>query len=364
MRPIRILALAVPALAIATSTVPATAAVAAQTAPGRAARPALTGVTWHNLTLLNGWQSSSDGARTPAWAVSNGIVYLSGIIKQPPSGTSPVVAQLPSGARPTMTQYAQIAAYHTFSGYLTISPGGVITVGSQQYVNEKTATSLGGVSFPAAATARHKLTLVNGWQAAPGQGAPAYTVAGGMVHLSGDLKHTGTGTSNVFASLPAGTWPAHNQYIEVFTQGGITGELVVGSNGKLTAHWGLSGIRTSLASATFPLASTAIKTLPLRNGWKPAAASLGTGNPGYSQVAGVVCLSGALNGATATSSTFAALPTSIRPQHTVVLIADIKNGAGAMIGLGSTGLNTIDASDGLSAKQLTSLASVCYPINS
>ncbi len=54
-------------------------------------------------------------------------------------------------------------------------------------------TSLAGVSFPAATTAEHKLSLLNGWQSSPpgyGTGDPAYTVIGGVVHLAGAVHRS------------------------------------------------------------------------------------------------------------------------------------------------------------------------------
>jgi hypothetical protein len=43
----------------------------------------ITGVTWHKLALIHGWQpgqSHFTGTGSPAWAVQNGVVYLSGSI--------------------------------------------------------------------------------------------------------------------------------------------------------------------------------------------------------------------------------------------------------------------------------------------
>ena len=364
MSPFRILALALPAAAIAAIAAPVAVASAAPAA-GQVRAPRAGGLTWHSLKLLNGWQiDSAMGSRSPSWAISGGIVYLGGVIMQStPGGTT--FAQLPVGARPTMTQDAEVPAGGTsLNGYVIVSPTGALSVGPQEYAAERQAVSLAGVSFPVAATIRHKLVLASGWQTVAGGGAPAYTVVGGLVHLSGDFRHSGTGTSTVFATLPHAEAPAHNQYAEVYTQGGITGELVVGSNGNLSVQWGKSLVRTSLASATFPLAGTRLTKLTLSNNWKPAAAALGTGIPSYALSGGIVCLSGAItNSKTTAPMAFATLPPAIRPLHTVFTIADIKNGSGALIGVSLAGQTLIDSSSPTFARLMTSLASVCYPVS-
>ena len=74
----------VAAAALATVGVTAGAGSAsAATVQPTAAR--VTGVTWHQLTPINGWvsgQSQFAGDGVPAWAVRNGVVYLSGSVAQ------------------------------------------------------------------------------------------------------------------------------------------------------------------------------------------------------------------------------------------------------------------------------------------
>src|SRR5260370_42447214 len=52
---------------------------------GTGARPAVTTFTWHKLTLLNGWKSSPSPHHSgdPSYAVSAGVVYLSGALDLP-----------------------------------------------------------------------------------------------------------------------------------------------------------------------------------------------------------------------------------------------------------------------------------------
>jgi hypothetical protein len=58
-------------------------------------------IRWHSLHLLNGWTAlSAKYYGNPSYAVSNGVLYLSGILSAPKSGL-PEIAVLPKGARPT-----------------------------------------------------------------------------------------------------------------------------------------------------------------------------------------------------------------------------------------------------------------------
>src|SRR5713226_296062 len=60
----------------------------ASAATAQPAAPAVTGVTWHQLTPINGWHSGQADydSGNPAWTVQNGVVYLSGSVYQA-SGT-------------------------------------------------------------------------------------------------------------------------------------------------------------------------------------------------------------------------------------------------------------------------------------
>src|SRR5262249_28697291 len=74
------------------------AALAAGAAQGRA--PAAVTVTWHELNLVNGWVSSQGdwNSGDPSYAISGGVVYLSGSLHGGISHS--VFAVLPKAARP------------------------------------------------------------------------------------------------------------------------------------------------------------------------------------------------------------------------------------------------------------------------
>ena len=106
MKPTRALAAGLAAMTISITAPTGTLGGTAQAAePATAVRsatvPSSTGVTWHKLTLLNGWHPAQEtpGTGTPSWAVKNGIVYLSGGLTQPVAGPDQF-ATLPAAARP------------------------------------------------------------------------------------------------------------------------------------------------------------------------------------------------------------------------------------------------------------------------
>src|SRR5215471_8507531 len=146
-RPIRAVlaaaAVAATALVALTATTAGTAASAATVQPSKA----LTGLTWHPLTLINGWQSGqSYSTGNPAWAVKNGIVYLSGSLTQP--GATPTsndeFAVLPPAARPSANRQMYLVAYtlNATQGFIGVLPGGALTASSPNPSDAQGFTSL------------------------------------------------------------------------------------------------------------------------------------------------------------------------------------------------------------------------------
>src|SRR5215469_5843377 len=86
------------------------------------------GLTWHKLRLLNGWKSAESiwGTGDPAYAVSHGVVYLSGSAFQA-SGSNAALAVLPKIARPASWQYITVYTFGGTSGFLRIQPNGVVS---------------------------------------------------------------------------------------------------------------------------------------------------------------------------------------------------------------------------------------------
>ena len=353
------------------------AAMPATHHPGDTARrpaTAVTGLTWHPLTLINGWQSDQGqfDSGNPAWAVKNGIVYLSGAVHQP--GSTPLsnseFAVLPAAARPAHQQNVTVFTDGGTFGALDIFQDGEMYVHSPLVADGQAYSSLAGVSFPAATTATHTLSLLNGWQGnAFGDGDPAYTVTGGVVHLTGDLHQPSSGTNDEFAVLPAAARPAHTLYLNVDTYGNTTGVLNILPDGVMEAYQG-NGVNvssqdfTSLAGVSFPAATTATQPLSLLNGWQSSQSAFGTGDPAYTVTGGVVHLSGSMNQPSAGSTEFTVLPPAARPAHDLWIMTYTDNGAVGALEIQTDGEVDAYNSTGNAAQQYTSLAGIAYPVNS
>ena len=277
---------------------------------------------WQPLQLANGWQSQQNvwDSGDPAYCIDGGVVYLSGSLAHPGTSGS-YFAQLPPQARPASNVYLTVYTYAGASGVLYINANGTMyAMGSAA----SSFTSLAGVSFTAASTAITPISLENGWQSSQSQwstGDPSYYVSGGMVHLSGSVYRPGAFISAEIGVLPPGARPAQNEVMSVYGYGGATVVLVVWTDGSVAVGGGPSAQFTSLAGATFAIASPGGQPvgqpLPLENGWKSGQDVTQAGQPRYSIVNGVVYLDGAIfnNG----TGAFAVLPPEARPAHTLYL---------------------------------------------
>jgi len=110
-------------------------------------------LTEHALSLRNKWQSADPGNRTgrPQYAVSQGIVYLSGSLHQP-SGTNTLFAYLPKGARPGHVMYISIyVSQGAPGGVLQLFPNGAMVVYSSNPQSARDFSSLASISFPVGA---------------------------------------------------------------------------------------------------------------------------------------------------------------------------------------------------------------------
>jgi len=114
-----------------------------------------TKITWHHLKLINGWKSAQkeygENWGYPSYAISNGVVYLSGAISNSAGPNNEAVAVLPRGYRPsTMATFAVAGASvlegDSDDGSVFVFPDGGITTGLAS-VDSTAFTSLTGVTF-------------------------------------------------------------------------------------------------------------------------------------------------------------------------------------------------------------------------
>ena len=114
-------------------------------------QPRASSFTWHRLTLLNGFRSySSSFFGVPAYAISNGVLYLRGVVAGPRVIPDPEFARLPAGARPANNLY--IICYNfggagsNLTDHISISPNGDMAVISGSGL--PVTPSLAAISFP------------------------------------------------------------------------------------------------------------------------------------------------------------------------------------------------------------------------
>jgi hypothetical protein len=351
------------AAAIAAALVALTAAFGGAPASASTAHASST-VSWHALSLLNGWRSDQGqrNSGNPSWAVKGGVVYLSGSLHQP-SGSRYEFTVLPPAARPADRTVVTVYTANGTSGYLDIGPDGqvsVYTMAPNTAQDARGYTSLAGVSFLAASTAVHPLSLLNSWQGV--FAAPAYRLAGGIVHLDGSLHQSAPGSAE-FAVLPAGARPARVLYLTVYTDGGPA-VLMISPDGEMQAYQGKAWSFTSLTGVSFRTATTGAHKLNLRNGWQSGQPGYGTGDPVYTVAGGVVHLSGSLLQSAETSLEFAVLPRTARPRHNLWITTYTFGGAVGALLIKPSGVMEAFNHTGNAAQSYTSLAGIAYPLGS
>jgi hypothetical protein len=209
----------------------------------------------HKLALRNGWHSDQPVYATgdPSYAVSGGVVYLSGSVA---GGTKPAFTVLPKAARPARRLYIQVYTLNGSRGWLLILPNGQVRASGLLAADY---TSLAGVSFPVASTKWHPFALEGGWSstaAAKGTAAPAYAVINGVVYLNGTMAQAYSGFG-LWTNLPAAAQASHLLEIEVDTSGGTGGDLGITSSAGLIIGAPFTNAQafTSLAGVAYPHSS-------------------------------------------------------------------------------------------------------------
>jgi hypothetical protein len=110
-------------------------------------------VTFHGLSLVNGWQSENvnDGTGNPRVGLLNGVVYLKGSLAQPTPGSS-LVTQLPSAYRPVDTMLINVWTSGGIAGTLEITAAGQMFLSSGTSCGSgdtaQCFTSLASISWP------------------------------------------------------------------------------------------------------------------------------------------------------------------------------------------------------------------------
>jgi hypothetical protein len=104
-----------------------------------------TKITSHWLHLINNWTTDGTSTGHPSYAVSGGVVYVSGGMHQT-TGSKREFAFLPKAARPTHTLWIGVFSEAAMGGaFLEVTPAGAMFISGP---DAQFFSSLSGVSFP------------------------------------------------------------------------------------------------------------------------------------------------------------------------------------------------------------------------
>jgi len=325
--------------------------------PALAAAPP--GATFTKLTLLNGWNTYS-GSASPAITDISGIVYFKGAISTSSSNTNNVAFVLPPGFRPAKYVNVPVDMCGATGGELNIAPTGVTEVISGGANSSATCfTSLDGASFALSPKSFTALKLQPGWTEFDNLFRKAAArVAGGFVHLEGEIKTAGTKPAAF--TLPAKFRPSKNVDVLINLCTGSIGGLHITPGGAVTVqpegtgNFWMAQCGTSLEGASYALSPKSFTALTLQNGWMNAPS--GTANAAVRNISGIVHFRGAIwtNG---TNADPFVLPAGFRPAKNVYIPVDLCNGNNGRLYILPDGVVTVEAENGdfSQAQCLTSL---------
>jgi hypothetical protein len=243
-------------------------------AAGAPAAHAGTGCTWAPITLQNGWHSEQGAYDTGDPSVcleDDGMVYLSGSVAASSGTLTSEFGVLPPWDWPTRNLYFDVYTLNGSQGVLRIDTDGTMYAyggGANGY------TSLAGVSYPDPAITQTDIPLENGWESADSlysTGDPAYSVTGGIVHLSGSLwrpagSPVGVPYGGDAGVLPSQAVPSDSCFDALtYTYGGSMQRLGI-QQSTGTMFDALDYRYTSLAGINFPTGQTAWQPMTLLNG--------------------------------------------------------------------------------------------------
>jgi hypothetical protein len=316
-------------------------------------------VTLTKLTLLHGW-STYGGSAAPAIADISGTVYFKGAISTSSTNTNDVAFVLPKGFRPAKYVVVPVDMCDATSGELNIAPTGVTQVISQGANSNATCfTSLDGVSFALSAKSFTALKLQPGWTEFDNLfRKAAVRVAGGFVHLQGEIKTAGTKPAAF--TLPAGSRPSKHVDVLINLCTGSIGRLDIAPSGAVsvepegTGDWWMVKCGVSLEGVSFALSPASFTALTLQNGWTNAPR--GTANAAVRDISGIVHLRGAISTSGTNAEPFV-LPAGFRPAKFVYIAVDLCNGNNGRLDIQPDGVVTVQAenNDFTQAQCFTSL---------
>ena len=269
------------------------------------------------LVLVNGWTDASFGTSHASVELQNNIVQFRGAIN---GGTSAIVATLAAGFAPETAVYIPVDICNAHKGRLFIQPNGVVQVQTEtSFSDAQCFTSLDGASFALSPTGFSNLTLENGWTGAPFYTSnPAFKNVAGVVRFKGAMATSGT--SNVPFTIPSGSRPSKDVYVEVDLCDAAQGRLHITPAGAVTVEsesgFAAAQCFTSLDGVFYLLTPGGIRALTPIHGW--TGGPFKTASPQAVNSFGLVLFKGAV-ATTGTNIVAFTLPTSFRPVTSVYL---------------------------------------------
>jgi len=224
---------------------------------------------------------------------------------------------------------------------------------------------IGAASAQAATTtvpAYTTLKLVNGWTSyGSGLATPAVANIGGIVHLKGGMKTSGTNA--VAFTLPAADRPSAQVYVPVDECGATNGRLDIAPSGVVSVeaqggNWSQAQCFVSLDGVTFAKTATSFTALTPLNGW--SSYGFGTATPAARNISGIVYLKGAIQTSGSNGEAFV-LPAGDRPTSTVYVPADMFDSTNGRLVIAPNGSVSVEAENNWSdAQNFTSLDGISF----
>lgn len=335
------------------------AALAGLTSPASAARGQEADAEgFTTLTLVNDWVAYNGGTNVPKVRLSNGIVQFRGAME---NGTAALAFTLPANMRPAKKVFVPVDLCNANNGRLVVKPDGSARIEAEtEFGDAACFTSLEGAEFALNPAGQVALPLINGWTNGPYQTRPAAAaVVGGVVHLSGAIRTSGTNKQPFV--IPAGMRPGATVFVPVDLCHTRDGRLRISPSGNVTVQadtdFADAQCFTSLEGVSWVVNPTAQTALTLESGW--TGQPFHTRKPRAGLVGGVVRLSGAVeNGG---GSTIFTLPEALRPTKLVYVQVDLCSAANGRLIIDTTGVVDVEAQgDFTDAQCFTSLEGASF----
>jgi hypothetical protein len=152
-------------------------------------------------------------------------------------------------------------------------------------------------------------------------------------------------------------------WISIYTFDGSTGFVQILPTGQVEVEGTGAASYASLASISFPVASTTWHNFKLVAGWKSGATHFNTAAPSYAVINGVVYLTGAMFQASGSTGLWTDLPVATGSKDVLEIEVYTVNGTAGGVAI-TNSLGLVSSNPFSNAETFTSLAGIAYPPSS